>query len=358
MTSSSLKAPKEQGSFFHCIGAALSGCLVWCWVRSPIISAECGGVGTECFRCPASTCASLQGPRGVLLQWGGAGPTPLLCPCPPEHPPTPTPCALLPCPACCCYQQSQGFPVALFQSTMAPKGLSWWQNPPIRPHSSLPKTLGLRHSPESEVLRRVQNGAYSLLGVPSPLTQGGSSSTAFSGATATTASLAGVYGGTGWLRAASPASLQGTSDAGDAKSQEPGAPTPLLWPASSLWWSSAHTYKAIVVVTAGGREGRISPHAARSVSLLLGSYLSLLRILQWLPIASHINLNLLSVGLQVLHNYIPPSHNPTPTHTSRITRGQTETVDAIHPIHPQRLLPGSCHRCLKSPPREPLLSLL
>lgn len=58
---------------------------------------------------------------------------------------------------------------------------------------------------------------------------------------------------------------------------------------------------------------------------------SLVRILQWLPIASRVNLNLLSVGLKALHNYIPPSHIPTPTHTSRRTQGQTETVDdAVH----------------------------
>ena len=43
MASASLEAPKDQGSFLYCIGAALSGCLVWCWPRSPIISASGGG---------------------------------------------------------------------------------------------------------------------------------------------------------------------------------------------------------------------------------------------------------------------------------------------------------------------------
>lgn len=91
VASSSLKAPKGQGSFFHW------GC---CPLRvpHPVLAVApdhfCrvgGGVGTEPFHLPASSGAPSKAWGGGLLQWGGAKPRPLLCPCPP---PSHTPPAL------------------------------------------------------------------------------------------------------------------------------------------------------------------------------------------------------------------------------------------------------------------------
>ena len=136
-------------------------------LRNPIISAEWGWVGTECFCCPAPFRDS-----GGTTAVGQCRTDASFCPCSPEQPPNPTPLPLLPCPACCCSQQSQGFPVALFQSIIAPQRPGWWQNPPIRPHSSLPQDPGT-----VPFTRERSSDSCSLLGVPSPLTQGGRSLT-------------------------------------------------------------------------------------------------------------------------------------------------------------------------------------
>lgn len=62
VASASLKPSEEQGSCFHGIGTALSGCLLWCWAAEP--SHFCR-VGVGGYRVLLLSC-SLQGLRGYF----------------------------------------------------------------------------------------------------------------------------------------------------------------------------------------------------------------------------------------------------------------------------------------------------
>ena len=85
VTSASLKPSKEQGSCFHGIGTAFSGCLLWCWAAEP--SHFCR-VGVGGYRVLLLSC-SLQGLRGYYCSEAVQDQCLFSAPAPLNHPQIP-----------------------------------------------------------------------------------------------------------------------------------------------------------------------------------------------------------------------------------------------------------------------------